>query len=518
LDVVSFSVITSNLSSVLLLALLRFDFMNKPLRRVLLSRWRVALLSMLTVCVVAGLNSTALGQNEDAFGEAGADPVKLFERAQNAHGRGDLAKALELYEEALKVRPEFPEAEFQRANVLIALDRKADAEAALRRTIELRKDWALPYAALGALLAGQDRDKEAEPLLRQALKLDSNNDVALRMLADIRLRAGDAREALSLARRATASKDAPIAAWLLRVLAERAAGENANALASLDHILALEPLNLTALIERAEIRIANGNKDLALQDLAAAELLIKADKFSASRVAAAYELAGKTEEARRVAHSAGIFNPASDSGDGIKVVGSPEEIEAANSEDLETSRKALEGLLTKNPNNAMLLARLGNVFRKTDPARSLDYYRRAVEIEPRNADYATGYSSALVQARRFHDAVVVLRRVLTVAPDNYAAHANLATALYSLKQYPAALAEYRWLLKSKPDLAVAYYFIATSHDYLGEYEQALEAYETFVSRADPKTNQLEIEKVNLRLPGLRRQIKLGEGVKRNRKG
>ena len=124
----------------------------------------------------------------------------------------------------------------------------------------------------------------------------------------------------------------------------------------------------------------------------------------------------------------------------------------------------------------------------------------------------------MVQARRFPDAVFVLRRVLAVAPDNYAAHANLATALYALKQYPAALAEYQWLVKAKPDLAVAYYFIATSHDYLGEYEQALAAYETFVARADPKSNQLEIEKVKLRLPTLRRQIKLGQGVKQNRKG
>jgi tetratricopeptide (TPR) repeat protein len=139
-------------------------------------------------------------------------------------------------------------------------------------------------------------------------------------------------------------------------------------------------------------------------------------------------------------------------------------------------------------------------------------------MDPSNADYATGYSSALVQARRFPDAVVVLRRVLAVAPDNYAAHANLATALYALKQYPAALSEYQWLLKAKPDLTVAYYFIATSHDYLGEYEQALAAYEAFVARADPKANQLEIEKVKLRLPTLRRQIKLGEGVKQNRKG
>jgi tetratricopeptide (TPR) repeat protein len=518
LDSVRFSMLRSIHSSVFFSPLLRFDFMNYLLRRVSFSGARSALLPILALLLTFGLSSGGLAQSEDSFGDTGADPVKLFERGQNAHGRGDLIKALELYEEAIKVRPEFPEAEFQRANVLVALSRKADAESGFRRTIELRKNWPLPYAALGALLTGMNRDKEAEPLLRQALKLESNNNLALRMLADIRLRAGDSTEALSLARRATADKEAPAATWLLRAMAERAAGDNVSALASLDHILELEPLHLSALIERAEIRIANGAKDLAIPDLASAEPLIKGERVSASRVAAAYELAGKTEDARRVAHSAGILKPASGLNEGIQVVGSPEEIEAANSEDPEATRKALEALLLKNPNNAMLLARLGNVYRTTDPSRSLDYYRRAVEIEPKNADYATGYSSALVQARRFPDAVVVLRRVLSVAPDNYAAHANLATALYALKHYPAALSEYQWLLKAKPDLAVAYYFIATSHDYLGEYQQALEAYETFVSRADPKTNQLEIEKVKLRLPTLRRQIKLGEGVKPNRKG
>ena len=106
--------------------------------------------------------------------------------------------------------------------------------------------------------------------------------------------------------------------------------------------------------------------------------------------------------------------------------------------------------------------------------------------------------------------------MIAAAPNNYAAHANLATARYELKQFAEALVEYEWLLKSKPDLAVAYYFIATAHDNLGEYEQALTAYENFLSRADTKTNQLEIEKIKLRLPSLRRQIQLGEGVKRKR--
>jgi tetratricopeptide (TPR) repeat protein len=364
------------------------------------------------------------------------------------------------------------------------------------------------------LLVRLNRDADAEPPLRQAIKLDGQSYVALRMLADVRLRAGDAKEALDLARRATNEKDAPASTWLLRALAERATNANVEALASLDHALRMDPSNLAALLERAEIHIAAGNKELAVPDLKAAEPLIKGDKASFSRLAAAYELAGKPDEARRVAEAAGLKRSEDGAARGARqVVGTPEEIEAANSDDPVAARKALNLLLAKNPDNAMLLARLGASYRTDDPARSIDYYKRATTIEPANPEYATGYSSALVQVRRFADAASVLRKVIAVTPDNYTAHANLATALYELKQFAQALDEYEWLLKAKPDLTVAHYFIATAHDYLGEYEQALLSYENFLARADAKTNQLEIEKVNLRLPSLRRQIKLGQGVK-----
>jgi hypothetical protein len=69
-------------------------------------------------------------------------------------------------------------------------------------------------------------------------------------------------------------------------------------------------------------------------------------------------------------------------------------------------------------------------------------------------------------------------------------------------------------LTANPKIVVAYYFIATAHDFLGEYPEALSSYEKFLASADAKTNQLEIEKVNLRLPLLKRQIQLGEGVKK----
>jgi tetratricopeptide (TPR) repeat protein len=461
--------------------------------------------AVLSVCVSA---------QTEAFGDDAADPVRLFERGQSAHARGELEKALSFYEQALKVRPEFPEAEFQRGNALASLGRLAEADAAFRRAISYKKNWSLPYSALGVVLARQNRDKEAEQFFSQALTFDSKDNVALRMLAELRLRAGDAKSALDFAKRATANTEAPAAAWVALALAEKANGNLAGAKTALDHILANDPENVAALLERADLFTDEKNFELAIADLKTAAKLKPADKAVMSRLAYALQQAGKTEEAQAVAKSAGIETQPPAGNGTAGVVGTPEEIEAANSTDPAIARKALEKLLEKNPRSAMLLGRLGASFRTDDPARSLEYYRRASEIQPDAPDYALGYAAALVQARRFAEAAGILRQVVKATPDSYVARANFATALYEAKRYPEAIPEYEWILTAKPEIVVAHYFIATSHDYLGEYPEALVAYEKFLSVADPKTNQLEIDKVKLRLPTLRRQIKLGEGARK----
>jgi tetratricopeptide (TPR) repeat protein len=454
----------------------------------------------------------ARAQTEEAFGDDATDPVRLFERGQSAHARGELEKALGFYEQALKVRPEFPEAQFQRGNALASLGKLEAAEGALRAAIALKKNWSLPYSTLAALLLRSARDSEAEDLLRHALTIDKQDSLALRLLADIRLRAGDAQEALAMAKRATAIPEAPLSAWITLAIAQKANGDKAGAKTTLDRVLEEDPQNVAALIERADFLTEAKNFDAALTDLNAAAKLKPGDKGIASRLADTYQKAGKPEEALAVAKAAGLEVQLPPNSDGV--IGTPEEIEAANSSDPEISRKALEKLLEKNPRNAMLFARLGASYRTDNPARSLEYYRQAAQIKPDSGDYALGYAAALVQARRFPEAVGILHQVVRREPQNYAAHANLATALYESKRYTEALPEYEWILAAKPEVVVAHYFIATAHDYLGEYEAALASYEKFLAAADAGTNQLEIDKVKLRLPSLRRQIQLGEGRKR----
>lgn len=473
------------------------------------SLWKNLLLTA-TCLALLSVGSTAYSQ--DVFGDDATDPVRLFERGQRAHAHGDLEKALVFYEQALKVRPEFPEAEFQRGNVLATLRRLPEAEAAFRLAISYKKNWALPYSALGAVLMRQNRDKEAEQSFQQALAIDSTEGLALRLLSDIRLRSGDAKSALELAKRATAIPDAPPLAWVSLALAQKANGDKLAAKTTLDRVLADEPQNLAALMERADLFLDDKNFELAIADLKVAAKVRIDDKAVASRLAYALQQAGKNDEAAAVVKAAGmeVQQPTANGG----VVGTPEEIEAANSADPAVARKALEKLLEKNPRSAMLLGRLGASYRTEDPARALDFYRRAAEIQPDAPEYALGYGAALVQARRFPEAAHILRQVVNASPDNYAAHANLAIALYESKRYLESISEYEWILTKRPDTVVTHYFIATAHDYLGEYPEALASYEKFLSLADAKTNQLEIDKVKLRLPSLQRQIKLGEGVKK----
>ncbi len=443
--------------------------------------------------------------------EESDDPVKLFNQAQDEHAKGNLAEAIKLYDEAIKIAPDFPEAEYQRASALVSLNRPEDAEKGFRRAIELRTDWSLPYGSLGSLLVKQNRLGDAEIVLDEALRLDAKNFPALTAMTEVRLRTNASKEKLfallGQLRSATTGARVPASVWASRGAIERKIGEKENARLSLERALMADPKNINALLERASVYEEMGDYTHALEDATAAQVIEPKLSFVLTTIARIYAHMGKTDEAMRVLDS--LDESAKNTTEVqalkaslVKCDGTPE------------ARTALEKVLEKEPQNASLLACLGAAYRIADPLRSMDYYRRAAEIEPKNIGYAKGFAAALVQARKFENAVVVLRRILTLTPEDYVAHANLATALYELKRYSEALMEFGWIAAEKPDIAITYFYMATAHDNLDDYVLALTAYEKFLSLADPKVNQLEIEKVNLRLPSLKKQVSRGEGKKK----
>ena len=460
----------------------------------------------LAIVMLLMLASFCLGQEEDE--DPAGKAVSLFNEGQNAHEKGDLPTAINLYEKALAIIPKFPEAELQRGNAFLSLGRIDDAETSFRRAIEYKDDWTLALASLGSILVTKARYAEAEQILTKAITLDELNFPAYSALTELRLKTNAKPEVLTdlLAKLKTqTAKAKPMAStWAARSALEIALGDVKSAKLSAAKALEIDPKNQFALSSRASAALSESDATGAGEIVSRLEVLAPNSpnvKILRARVLYA---AGKTEAALKLLDS--IENPSAE----------VFTLRSAILVNTSTSAAELEKQLEKDAVNSVILGRLCSVYRLENPGKALAFCRRASEAEPANLNHAIGYGAALVQAKLFAEAVALLRRILIIAPDNATVRANLATALFQLKNYSGAKAEYEWLVEKQPTLAIAYYFLGITHDQLGEYLDAMANYQQFLRIADPEKSRLEIEKTNLRLPVLEKQIKDKKG-KRNGK-
>ena len=472
----------------------RKDFFRTSSKAVLLC---VALLS------IAALRQEAFCQDDD---DHSGEAVALFNKGQDAHEKGDYEAAIRSYEKALKLIPDFPEAELQRGNAYQSLGKLDEAESAFRKALELRDNWSLALANLGSVLVRKNNYPEAEKFLSQAIEANELNFPAYAAMTELRLKtkaSSDVLNALLTKIRILTSKANPTASiWASRAALENSAGDRKNAKTSAARALELDPKYQFALSTSADIALVEHDPsaaDVFVKRLEAIAPQSESAKGLRARVLVAQ---GKTDEALVLLNS--VAKP------GKEIVDLKNEILAGSTTDI----AELEKQLASDPKSGVILTKLCIAFRVGDPAKAPDYCRRASEAEPENVQPIIGYAAALVQAKRYDEAVAVLRKLLSVAPDNATVHANLATALFQLKRYADAKVEFRWLTDHQPRQAIPYYFLAIVHDQLAEFPDAAANYQEFLRLADPESSKLEIEKVNLRLPVVQKFIKEGKGKKR----
>jgi tetratricopeptide (TPR) repeat protein len=92
-------------------------------------------------------------------------------------------EAISAYQVALRVNPNSPKTSFYLGRLLRKRGDEKDAEALLRKAMELDRAWAEPYVELGKLFADQQRNREAAEMLVPYLKLRPN-DASARALLD----------------------------------------------------------------------------------------------------------------------------------------------------------------------------------------------------------------------------------------------------------------------------------------------------------------------------------------------
>lgn len=439
---------------------------------------------------------TVLAQDEN---EQQSKAVALFNSGQDAHQKGNLNEAIKLYDQALEILPEFPEAELQKGAALQSLGKYSAAEQSFRKAAELRENWALPFESLTVLFLTTRNFAAAEETINKIFALDPQNVSALVALTEIKIRSNaspaDLKTLLGRIQSLPSTVAADASLFAARASIERALGETEAAKENLAKALTLDSRNVSALSERREIAFVEKDFSQAIADAQAVVKISPQSPTEKFRLAQIYAAAGKPEESLKILDELNETDP--------EVAQLKNSILANSSEDA----TALENRLVSDPKNLPILGRLCNLLRVPNPTKALDYCRRASELEPNNLRYAVGYGAALVRAKQFEQAVGLFKRIIQIAPDNYVAHANLATALFELKMFAEAAAEYEWIVKSNPDLAIGNYFLAISYDQVGEYPKALESYQQFLRLADAKANKAEIDRVTLRLPAVERLSK-----------
>ena len=434
------------------------------------------------------------------------DPVELFNRGQDAHAKGNLKKALKLYSAAIEANPKFPEAEYQKGIVLRDLGRLDESERSYRRAISLKNSWELPKISLGILLINKKRFKEGKETLEQVTIAHPNNVRAFVLLTGLLINQNADKaelEALLLQlQKFPKTPSTPTLIWISKARIERKLNQFNAAKASIANALKLEPKNLIARSENIELNLSGGEYRLAITESKILAVAYPNSDPVKLLLARSYSANGDSSKALEILK--GIQNPNKD------ILNFSNSLRVNGNNDI----KNLEKLLANNKNNPSILGRLCILSRSSNPQKALDYCRQALDIEKHNIKHAIGYSAALVQLKQYPKAISILQKLAKILPENYAIRANLATAFFQMKRFENAKTQYRWITKKRPNLAIAYYFLGISHDRLEEYKDALELYWHFLRLADSNKNELEIGKVELRLPILKKQIKNGKGKKK----
>lgn len=445
----------------------------------------------------------------EAFAQDASDDetqaIALFNQAQDAHEKGDLKGAIALYERALKLLPEFPEAELQRGRAYVSLGDVATAEAAFRRAVSLRDDWSLALADLGSILVRQKKFDEARTTLRKAIELDADSTPAYvataSLLIDSKAREDELRALLKRITFMSTTAMPTASVWAAKALLENALNEKQAAAFSAEKALAIDPKDVAMLSFLASASIERKDPEKALELIKRIEAADPKAQEIAFLKARYFLATGKPDDALKVINA--VPDPSKELAE-LK-----SKIVAATTTDI----PALEKQLAAEPRNIIALSRFCSLLRISEPLRAMEYCRRASDVEPNNIEHVIGFGGAMLQAKQYLEAAALFQKLSVSAPDNYTVRANLATVLFQLKRYNDAKVQFEWLIEKQPTNAATLYFLAITHDELEEYADAMANYQAFLKHADPKLNQLEIDKVNLRLPVLQRQMKSGKGRK-----
>jgi tetratricopeptide (TPR) repeat protein len=168
---------------------------------------RSTVAAILVVLIIGGLSYGTVQRNRDyqdeermwrtVIEESPNNPRAFYNWGRTLEAAGRPEKAIEAYEQSIRLNPRYASAYYNLGNVLNELERYGDSIKALRAALRLDPDHVKARASLGVALAKLGRLDEAIAAYQSALGLEPDQVVIRAKLADALKLAGREEEAIA---------------------------------------------------------------------------------------------------------------------------------------------------------------------------------------------------------------------------------------------------------------------------------------------------------------------------------
>ncbi|MEG3839478.1 tetratricopeptide repeat protein, partial [Microcoleus sp. herbarium14] len=391
----------------------------------------------------------ALGALASAFVPSDSADAE-FRSGRDLQQQNQFAGAIECYERALRIEPNYAAAHSNLGVVKQHTGRLTEAIAHYRQALEIDRNLAETASNLGSALAEAGETEEAIAEYERALSLNPNCAEALINLGLLREEQGDVAEAVRCYEQAIQVNPNCAAAYLNLGIAlfeegSEAGANNDRAIANYQRAIDLDPNYFDALHNLAYASIRQGKiadaiayydralalqPDLAQTDLAFGSWLSNQDQL---------------DEAKAFCQQAIQKLPAS------AIARCNLAIVLYKQGQIEDAIACYQEALSLKPDFPEALNNLGKAFEAAGKmAEAIDCYRRAIELKPGYLNPLNSLGIALHSIGEFAGAVTCYSQAVKFNVANPESHLNLALALLMAGDFGRGFSEYEWRLLIEP--------------------------------------------------------------------
>ncbi|OZH54336.1 hypothetical protein AFK68_11600 [Hydrocoleum sp. CS-953] len=367
-------------------------------------------------------------------------------RGNSLQALGKLKEALDSYNKALEIKPDFGEVYANIGTIFAQQKQWEQAIQNYRRAIAIKPYFAGAYRNLAKIYTQVNQSVEAAEYLYQAFRLEPGKATAEEFLftGNTLSENGQLEQAIACYQEAIKLKPRLVEASykLGEILIQN--GQWGEAVACYQRVISANPKNLEAYQKLGDGLLKQGQLELALQNYQKAQKLEPNNTEFKQKIGEIYYRYGEAFQEQGK---------------------------------IEEAVKAYSQATENYPQFDIPYGRLGEIFSQQEKwEEAVKVYQKASEIKSDNSWYHNSLGEALKKLEKWEEAVTAYRKAIELNPDFSWSHNNLADCLLKLEKWEEAVEPYRRAIELNPDFTWSYINLGNTLWEAGNWQEAIEPY------------------------------------------